>query len=140
MTTSTSFLMLLTTLFTASPAHATPGLQKIVGVFHARGGERFEVSIRGREIILRTNAELSRYGLCKSPVVMRTNMVSSSEGFAQAKFSPEAAGCTRMDGPIVVHYNRALTGVDVHLVDVVIRSPRGRDRGQTMRWSLDRVQ
>lgn len=139
MMTSATLVLLISSLF-ASPAQAAPGLQKIVGVFQARDGERFEVSLRGREIILRTNAELSRYGLCKSPIVMKTSAVSSSEGFAQAKFSPEAAGCIRMDGPIVVHYNRALTGVDVHLIDVVIRSPRGRDRGQTMRWSLDRIQ
>ncbi len=139
MMTSAILVLLVSSLF-ASPAQAAPGLQKIVGVFQSRDGERFEVSLRGREIILRTNAELSRYGLCRSPISMKTSAVSSSEGFAQAKFSPEAAGCTRMDGPIVVHYNRALTGVDVHLVDVVIRSPRGRDRGQTMRWSLKRVQ
>ena len=140
MTTSTLLVLLLTTLFASAPAHAAPGLRKIVGIFQARGGERFEVSLREREIILRTNAELSRYGLCGSPIVMKTSVVSSSERFAQAKFSPQAAGCSGMDGPIVVHYNRAITGVDVHLIDVVIRAPRGRDRGQTMRWSLHRVQ
>lgn len=132
--------VLLLSSLVAISAQAAPGLQKIVGVFQARSGERFEIALRGREIVLRTNAELSRYGLCKAPIVMKTSLISSSEGFAQAKFSPQAAGCARMDGPIVVHYNRALTGVDVHLIEVVIRSPRGRDRGQTMRWSLDRVQ
>lgn len=122
-----------------STAQAVPGLQKLVGVFQSSRGERFIVSMKGNEVTLRTNAELSKYGLCRAQVTLKTTLLSSSEGFAQAKFRPSDAGCARIDGPITLHYNRAITGVDVHLIDVVIRQGRGRDRGQTMRWHLERT-
>jgi hypothetical protein len=123
----------------AVQAHADPGHQKILGSFHSQDGTQFVVSRKGAAFFLRTNAELSKYGLCASPISISSTLLSSSEGFAQLKFDPKSAGCRGMDGPIVLHYNRALTGIDVHLIDVVIRSPRGRDRGLTMRWSLRRL-
>jgi hypothetical protein len=134
----TAFSIVLTAL-TLPNALAAPGLQKLPGTYVSDEGKQFVLSVSGRTATLRTNAELSRYDLCRSPVTLTTASLDSDDDYAEARFEMGRGICDRVDGPVTFHYNKALTGVDVYLVDVVIREGHGRDRGQTMRWHLRKV-
>jgi hypothetical protein len=123
----------------SSTVHAAPGLAKLHGTYRSDEGRQFIVTVNGGKAILRTDAELSRYGLCKTPVVLVTANLDSDDDYAEARFDSAQGGCSHIDGPITLHYNRALTGVDVFLVDVVIRAGHGRDSGQSMRWHLTKI-
>ena len=121
-------------------SNASTGLSKLAGVYKSDEGNQFVVSIQGRSVRLRTNAELSRYNDCRTPLTLISKSTSSDDGFAEAMFNINSSQCPGIDGPIVLHYNLApLTGVDVYLVDVVVREGHGRSQGQTMRWHLTKV-
>ncbi len=123
-----------------SISFAETPLSKLAGVFVSSEGVRFEVSVRGSSVILRTRAELSRYGLCKTPLTIVSKAARTGFEAAEARFAVRQDQCA-IDGPIVLHYNRTLIGDrDIYLVDVVIRSGTGRRHsGQTMRWSLTKI-
>ena len=121
-------------------ADANSDLSKILGTFHSSEGAVFATKLNGKAMLLKTNAELSRYGLCKAPLLLTTTNFDSNDGFAEARFEVDRAACPGgTDGPVTLHYNRTIFGDDVFLVDVVVRKGHGRDRGQTMRWHLRKM-
>jgi hypothetical protein len=135
-------------LLSTSPAYAKlpVGLLKLVGTFVSDDGYRFVVTPAGNALALRTNAELTRYPECHTKIGKATGVYTFPEDpeFGEVFYQLSRDYCPYLDGKVTLHHNRALTGVDVYLIDVQIR-PRSTVPGQgpndeiTMRWSLTKI-
>ena len=121
----------------------TAALAKLVGTYQSLG-QRIDVVPAGNTVALRTNADLSGDPACGTRVSRALGQYVSNSA-AEVQFQLSKGSCSNLDGAVTLHYNRAFTGVDVYLIDVVIRrnsvpmNPRNVQNGRSLRWSLTKL-
>lgn len=143
-----AFFALLGSLAGPAPAQAAlpPDLAKLVGTYVSEG-HRFVVTPAGNTLALRTDAELTKESGCHTRVGPATGQYYDPRfpGAAEVYYQLDRENCPGVDGAVTLHYNRAFTGVDVFLIDVMIQrnsvpmNPHGITNGRSVRWSLTKV-
>jgi hypothetical protein len=132
-------------LFVSTQAHAAlpPSLAKLVGSYESRG-QRIDVIQAGNTLAIRTHADLSGDPACGTRVSPALGQYVANSA-AEVHFQLSKGSCPNMDGALTLHYNRALTGVDVFLIDVVIHrnsmpsNVHNITNGRSIRWSLTKL-
>lgn len=130
----------------SAEAHLPSSLAKLVGVYVSRG-QKFVVVQDGHTLALITSADLTGNPSCKTRVGKATGQNSSESPYEAANvyFQLSKGQCPGIDGRVELHYNRALTGQPVYLIDVLLHrntipmNPLNSSNEKSIRWSLKKI-